>query len=77
MEFSQPRPAIAIMGFFFFGCDVLVLMAIEGIFFSWGFEERAKKKESEGAIFPKKLEIDKGKGKGRLLICCWLGQRPT
>lgn len=44
MEFSQPRPAIAIMGFFFFGCDVLVLMAIEGIFFSWGFEERAKKK---------------------------------
>lgn len=31
MEFSQPRPAIAIMGFFFFGCDVL-LMAIEGVF---------------------------------------------
>lgn len=42
MEFSQPRPAIAIMGFFFFGCDVLVLMAIESIFFSWGFGERAK-----------------------------------
>lgn len=31
MEFSQPRPAIAIMGFFFFGCDVL-LMTIEGCF---------------------------------------------
>lgn len=37
MEFSQPRPAIAIMGFFFFGCDVLVLMAIESIFFFLGF----------------------------------------
>lgn len=31
MEFSQPRPAIAIMGFFFFGCDVL-LMAMKGVF---------------------------------------------
>lgn len=45
MEFSQPRPAIAIMGFFFFGCDVLLLMAIEGKFFFLGvFGERAKKK---------------------------------
>lgn len=36
MEFSQPRPAIAIMGFFFFDCDVL-LMAIEGVFRGfWG-----------------------------------------
>lgn len=44
MEFSQPRPAIAIMGFFFFGCNVLVLMAIEGIIFFLGFSGREQKK---------------------------------
>lgn len=32
MEFSQPRPAIAIIGFFFFGCDEVLLMAIEVFF---------------------------------------------
>lgn len=45
MEFSQPRPAIAIMGFFFFGCDVLVLMAIEDFFFLGVLGERAEKIE--------------------------------
>lgn len=53
MEFSQPRPAIAIMGFFFFGCDVLLMMAIEGVFFL-GFRGESEKELSEGAIFPKK-----------------------
>lgn len=61
MEFSQPRPAIAIMGFFFFGCNVLVLMAIEGIIFFLGFSGREQKKLSEGAIFPKNLRLIKVK----------------
>lgn len=33
MEFSQPRPAIAIMGFFFFGCDVLLISGLLRVFF--------------------------------------------
>lgn len=54
MEFSQPRPAIAIMGFFFFGCDVL-LMAIEGVFRRFGESKISYRCDCESL----KLEIDK------------------
>lgn len=56
MEFSQPRPAIAIMGFFFFGCNVL-LMAIEGGFRGFGESKISCRCDCESS----KLEIHKGK----------------
>lgn len=56
MEFSQPRPAIAIMGFFFFGCDVL-LMVIGGVFRGFGESKISCRCDCESP----KLEIDKGK----------------